>query len=322
MLLRRFKIPADQFSRPLALVSAILSALLTTFIAIYLDTNFYSDHSVTWSYLFSHPTITPLNNLAYNLQTSNLATHGLHPWYQHVLFNLPQLLGPAAILVFLRPHLSLRLYSAISGVFVLSIFQHQEARFLLPTIPLILSSVQLPKNHTQLRIWAGIWIAFNVFFGLLMGVYHQGGIVPTQVFLSKQPDATNAIWWKTYSPPIWLLNGKNEVLKTHDIMGMQAPLMLKEVNALATCHKPSSNETAYLDEKEGTYLIAPLSATFLDIYVSESEAGLYFQEVWRYRQHLNLDDLDFGDDGVWPTLKRVIGRRGLAAWRVTKDCKR
>lgn len=98
--------------------------------------------------------------------------------------------------------------------------------------------------------------------------------------------------------------------------------MLKEVNALATCHKPSSNETAYLDEKEGTYLIAPLSATFLDIYVSESEAGLYFQEVWRYRQHLNLDDLDFGDDGVWPTLKRVIGRRGLAAWRVTKDCKR
>jgi GPI mannosyltransferase 4 len=314
-----YKAVADNL-RPFALLAAILSALFTTFIAVYLDTKFYTDHSVTWSYLFSHPTITPLNNLTYNLNSSNLATHGLHPWYQHTLVNLPQLLGPAAFLLFLRPHLSLRLYSAISGVFVLSIFQHQEARFLLPTIPLILSSVQLPKNQTHLRIWAGLWILFNLFFGLLMGVYHQGGIVPTQVFLSKQPDATHAIWWKTYSPPIWLLNGKNEVIKTHDIMGMKGSSMLRELSALATCRIPITNATAYLDENEGTYLIAPLSAPFLDKYVTAEETGLRFQEVWRYKQHLNLDDLDFSDDGFWATIKRVIGRRGLIAWRVTKDC--
>ncbi|KAE8450199.1 alpha 1,2 mannosyltransferase [Mollisiaceae sp. DMI_Dod_QoI] len=308
------------FKKPFALIAAIISASLTTFIAIYLDTQFYTEHSVTWAYLFSHPTITPLNNLTYNLSTSNLATHGLHPWYQHVLFNLPQLIGPAALLLFLRPHPSLRLYSAISGVFVLSIFQHQEARFLLPTVPLILSSVQLPKNQAHTRIWTGAWIIFNVIFGSLMGVYHQGGIVPTQVFLSKQPDATQAIWWKTYSPPVWLLNGKNEVLTTHDIMGMKGPLMIREIAALATCHKSSENATAYLEEKEGTYLIAPLSATFLHNYTSNLETGLRFQEVWRYKQHLNLDDLDFGDDGFWNTIKRVIGRRGLGAWRVTKDC--
>jgi phosphatidylinositol glycan class Z len=308
------------WSRPFALIAAILSAAVTTFIAIYLDTKFYTEHSVTWSYLFHHPTITPLNNLKYNLSPSNLATHGLHPWYQHILFNLPQLLGPAALLLFLQPHLSLRLYSAISGVFVLSIFQHQEARFLLPTMPLILSSVQLPKNQTHLRIWTGIWILFNVFFGLLMGVYHQGGIVPAQVFLSKQPDATQAVWWKTYSPPIWLLNGKNEVLQTHDIMGMKGPLMVRELHILATCHKRSENATAYLEESQGTYLIAPLSATFLDDYIGGKEKGLYFQEVWKHKQHLNLDDLDFGDDGFWNTIKRVIGRRGLGAWRVTRNC--
>ncbi|KAH7321636.1 GPI mannosyltransferase 4 [Rhexocercosporidium sp. MPI-PUGE-AT-0058] len=308
--------------KPLALLAAICSALLTTFIAIYVDTQFYSEHSVTWSYLFSHPTITPLNNYKYNLQTSNLAAHGLHPWYQHILFNLPQLLGPAAPLLVLGMHPSLRLYSAIAGIVVLSFFQHQEARFLLPTIPLILSSIQLPKNKTHLRLWAGTWILFNAFFGILMGVYHQGGIVPTQVFLSKQPDATQAIWWKTYSPPVWLLNGKNEVLTTHDIMGMEGPLMLRELGALATCHKPSENATAYLEEKEGTYLITPLSATFLDPYTSNQESSLHFQEVWQYRQHLNLDDLDFGDDGFWNTLNRVIGRRGLGAWRVTKNCAR
>ncbi len=144
--------------------------------------------------------------------------------------------------------------------------------------------------------------------------------MPTQVFLSKQPDATQAIWWKTYSPPIWLLNGKNEVLTTHDIMGMKGPLMIREVAALATCHITSQNATAYLDEKEGTYLIAPLSATFLDNYTYNEGPGLRFQPAWTYKQHLNLDDLDFGDDEIWPTLTRAIGRRGLGAWRVTKDC--
>lgn len=153
-----------------------------------------------------------------------------------------------------------------------------------------------------------------------MGVYHQGGIVPAQVFLSKQPDATHAIWWKTYSPPIWLLNGKNEVLRTHDIMGMKGPSMLRELSALATCYNPSTNGTAYMAEKEGTYLIAPFSATFLDNYVEGEDPGFRFQEVWRYKQHLNLDDLDFGEDGFWTTIKRVIGRRGIVAWRVTKDC--
>jgi phosphatidylinositol glycan class Z len=306
-------------SRPASLLIITLSAMFFIFVAISLDTEFYTPGRVTWSYLFSHPIITPLNNLAYNLQKSNLAQHGLHPWYQHILANLPQLLGPAFLLLFLQPHLSLRLYSAISGIFVLSIFQHQEARFLLPTIPLILSSVQLPRNQTYLRIWAGAWIAFNLFFGTLMGTYHQGGIIPTQVFLSQVPDATHAIWWKTYSPPIWLLNGKNEVLKTHDIMGMEGDLMILELERLATCHVHPVEEL--VEQDTGTYLVAPTSSTFLDRYSENNTAGgLRFAEKWRYRQHLNLDDLDFGDDGVWATLRRVIGRRGLTVWRVTKDC--
>jgi GPI mannosyltransferase 4 len=298
----------------------VVCALVTVFLAISIDTEFYTQVPVTWSHLLSHPVITPLNNLRYNLSTGNLAAHGLHPWYQHVLANLPLLLGPGFLLLFLRPHLSLRLYSAISGIFVLSIFQHQEARFLLPTIPLILSSVKLPRNQLRLRIWAGLWITFNLVFGVLMGTYHQGGIIPTQVFLSHQADATHAIWWKTYSPPIGRLNGKNEVLKSYDIMGMKGDLMIRELERLATCHGKSGN-------KNGTYLIAPMSATFLDNYIlrhrrsDPPEApGLRFDQVWQYRRHLNLDDLDFGDDGVWLTLRRVIGRRGLAAWRVTKDC--
>lgn len=167
-------------------------------------------------------------------------------------------------------------------------------------------------------------MGFNVILGLLMGTYHQAGIVPAQVFMSKQPDATQAIWWKTYMPPIWLLNGKNAVLKTKDVAGMEGPILLEELERIATCDTPADRRNLeYLKEPNGTYLIAPLSTTWLDPYLNNKGLdGLRFREVWRHRRHLNLDDLDWGEDGFWPTIKRVVGRRGLAAWRVTKSCGR
>lgn len=300
----------------------ITSGLVTTGIAISLDTAFYLPHNSSWSDRMRHPIITPLNNLLYNMQPSNLAQHGLHPWYQHLLANLPQLLGPAVVLLFVKPHLSLRLYSALSGIVVLSAFHHQEARFLLPTVPLILSSVRLPRRVHTLRIWIGTWILFNAFFGTLMGLYHQGGIVPAQVFMSTQPDATTAVWWKTYMPPIWLLDGKNEVLETRDLMGAKGELVLEELKKLATCDTPADRRNQeYLKEKNGTYLIAPLAASWLDPYLkNKGLEGLRFREVWQYRKHVSLDHLDFAEDGVWNTLARVIGRRGLVIWRVTQSC--
>ncbi|KAK9783544.1 putative Mannosyltransferase [Seiridium cardinale] len=295
------------WKKPLSLVVLAASVSATLIIAISLDTSFYTPRSINWFDLLRHPVVTPWNNLRYNMSPANLAQHGLHPWYQHLLVNTPTLLGPAAGLLLFKPHLSLRLYSAVSGVFVLSMFQHQEARFLLPTVPLILSSLQLPKNPSILKIWVGAWIVFNVILSLLMGLYHQGGIVPGQVFLSKQPDATQAIWWKTYMPPIWLLNGKNEVLRTQDVMDMEGTKLLEELERLATCDTPADRRNnEYLKERNGTYLIAPLSATWLDPYLpNKGLDGLRFREVWRHRQHLNLDDLDWAEDGFWPTVKRA-----------------
>lgn len=308
--------------RPASFAALVLAALTTSIIAIALDTAFYLPEPVTWAGLINNPVITPLNNFVYNSATENLAQHGIHPWYQHLVANLPLLLGPAAALLVFKPDLSLRLYSAISGLLVLSAFQHQEARFLLPTVPLLLSSIHLPRNKVVLRIWLAVWIIFNIFLGLLMGIYHQGGVVPGQVFLSQQPDATQAIWWKTYTPPVWLLNGKNEVLTTRDVMGMKGDLLLEQLSQLATCDTPADRRSQeYLKEKNGTYLMAPASATWLDPYLpNKGLEGLRFREVWRYRRHLNLDDMDFEDDGVWSTLSRVVGRRGLVAWRVTKSC--
>ncbi|KAK0674200.1 hypothetical protein QBC41DRAFT_239615 [Cercophora samala] len=297
------------FKNPISFLAIIAAGLFTTGLAIALDTAFYTPHSITWSDLIFRPVLTPLNNLIYNLDPDNLAKHGLHPWYQHILANLPQLLGPGVLLLFTRPQLSLRLSSAISGIVVLSISKHQEARFLLPTVPLILSSVRLPKSEKLARAWTVAWVIFNLLFGVLMGTYHQGGVIPAQVFLSKQPDATQAVWWKTYSPPIWLLNGKNEVLTTKDVMGLAGDKLLAQLTELATCDLPAdrrSNE--YLKEKNGTYLVAPLSATWLDGYLdNKGHGGLRFREVWRYKKHLNMDDLDFGEDGFGMYIMFPIG---------------
>lgn len=313
--------------RPFSLVSLLLSGLVTTALAIAIDTEFYNSNVTTWGSLIASPyTITPLNNLRYNLSSTNLAQHGLHPWYQHMV-NLILLLGPAILLIPHRVNLSLSspLLSAIPGIAALSASPHQEARFLLPTVPLILASLGLPKNRLHLKLWALTWLCFNVAMGFLMGSYHQAGIVPTQLHMAGIKDATNAIWWKTYSPPIWLLNGKNEVLTTHDVMGMPASELRAKLTTLATCHP--SNKQPLEDRVEGTYLIAPLSTPNLDSFLAGSDANgtlypteLYMEEVWRYRMHLNLDDLDFADDGIWSTLKRVVGRRGIATWRVTKQC--
>lgn len=148
-----------------------------------------------------------------------------------------------------------------------------------------------------------------------MGVYHQGGVIPTQNHLVGRENLTEVLWWKTYSPPTWLLDGKNEHVRTSVLMGMPAERMILELSRTTPCSGSSLNNSG------GTYLVAPRSTTFLDRYDSGSTQGpIQLERVWEYRKHLNLDDMDFAEDGIWPTLKRVIGRRGLVTWRVTRHC--
>lgn len=308
--------------RPLSFIFLATSALFAAFIAVCVDTASYTPGEFTFTSVFTNPVITPLNNFLYNSDSANLAHHGIHPLYQHFLVNLPQLLGPAFPLLFFlrRSHINPLLISALSGVAFLSIFPHQEARFLLPAVPLILSSIRLPYSPTLRKTWIASWILFNLALGLLMGVYHQGGIVPVQTHIAASSEyVTHAYWWKTYSPPTWLLNGKNSELTTVDLMGMPFAQMLGEVSsALPTCR---TRKPPRVEGRGAVYLVAPRSAYALKPFQDPKNPGdIELEEVWSYRQHLNLDDMDFGDDGVWPTLSRVVGDRGLVVWRVTRNC--
>ncbi|KAJ1975135.1 alpha 1,2 mannosyltransferase [Dimargaris xerosporica] len=79
-----------------------------TFMAFVLPLAIYYQGQL-WSNAASLPNIyrkinvplTPWNNLVYNLQTSNLSLHGLHPRYLHIAVNLPLLFGPL-VLVFYK----------------------------------------------------------------------------------------------------------------------------------------------------------------------------------------------------------------------------
>lgn len=286
--------------------------VLFTGAAISIDTAFYKPEINTLRGVFRDPVITPLNNFIYNYAPENLAKHGVHPFYHHFVANLPLLLGPAYPLVLLSYRRSVRLYSAICGLVVLSLFPHQEARFLIPAVPLILSSIRLPAKIA--KQWIATWAIFNVFFGILMGTYHQGGVVPTQIHLaSNSSDINHVLWWKTYSPPIWLLNGRDEDVRTTDLMGMDPEEVRTRLLETVVC--------SWKRPTPGIALVAPASAIYLDRFSKGNHSeSLILQERWRTTHHLNLDDLDFGDDGVWNTLSRVVGRRGLVVWDVTRKC--
>lgn len=116
-------------------------------------------------------------------------------------------------------------------------------------------------------------------------------------------------WWRTYSPPVWLLDG-NRLIVT-DLMGMELEDMINRLKSGIGdgCHRP------------GVGLVAPRSSTDLDAWTEGAGDGaLVFDELWTHRRHVGLDDLDWAGDGVWQTLSRVVGRRGLTVWRVGWRC--
>ncbi|RMJ21475.1 hypothetical protein PHISP_07651 [Aspergillus sp. HF37] len=226
-----------------------------------------------------------------------------------------------------------RAVSAISATALLSVFPHQEPRFLLPCVPLLLSCFRLNKS----RLLLATWVIFNAAMGFLMGVYHQGGVVPTQLaipsivssttpssFGTHQVSAT-VFWWKTYSPPRWLLGDNTNIINdnrstpltldidTRDLMGISGSEMIQNLNQTVPPCQPTDTDT-----DTSVFIVAPRSATFLDQYTETASSDLRLRELWSFPKHLNLDDLDFGSDGVVATLRRVVGRRGLSVWAVRR----
>ena len=117
----------------------------------------------------------PVRNLAYNLDVDNLATHGLHPRLTHVAVNCQLLFGPVFAAVaasILRARVSKMLAASIFvPLCVLSIFPHQEPRFLAPLLLPFLSLlagciVDQTLSKKRGRAGASRWLRALSFLGL------------------------------------------------------------------------------------------------------------------------------------------------------------
>eukprot|EP00818_Percolomonas_sp_WS_P005506 CAMPEP_0117442356 /NCGR_PEP_ID=MMETSP0759-20121206/4107_1 /TAXON_ID=63605 /ORGANISM="Percolomonas cosmopolitus, Strain WS" /LENGTH=416 /DNA_ID=CAMNT_0005234237 /DNA_START=485 /DNA_END=1735 /DNA_ORIENTATION=- len=168
--------------------------------------------------------ITPINNLLYNMDKSNLALHTLHPRYLHALVNFPLLFGPLGVYLyvkeakslvqlvclFLKPRGSLRRRFHIlshsrplldfvmiallaSYLFCFSMAPHQEMRFLLPlAVPvcfLLTRHLRKIEGGVFKKLLLGFSAVHMVVFIVIFGYLHQGGVVPSLRQFAKESRA-------------------------------------------------------------------------------------------------------------------------------------
>jgi hypothetical protein len=120
------------------------------------------------------------------------------------------------------------------------------------------------QRTKHLRIWAGIWSYLIYFSPFSHGCVssRRGHSWPS--ILSKYDASRMLCGGRLINPPIWLLDGKHRRTWRLVILWGGSNLMLHEPTSGDLSYS-SSNATTYLEEEHGTYLIAPLSATyFLD----------------------------------------------------------
>lgn len=183
--------------------------------------------------------VTPLNFLRYNSDTSNLVSHGLHPWWLHVAVNVPLLFNVLGILAmftltvniyrFVRgqynklPRIQsitgLMLFSLVIPIAILSLVPHQEARFI---IPVLVPLIYLYGNHLHVNETDGLktrrlkttlritWYVLNALLTLFYGFIHQGGVYPFANSLYHEIKNnygvhTHVITTHSYSIPTFLL---------------------------------------------------------------------------------------------------------------------
>lgn len=222
----------------------ILSGLPSLIIIIVIDSLYYGYLSLAQVYIMDisieNFLVTPVNFIRYNINPENTASHGEHPKWLHLLINIPLLfniLGVIAVFTFgsmfykfcknefqnlpqTQSFVSLMTSAVFVPVLLLSLFNHQEPRFLIPvTLPLIM--LHAPKLITGISVtsfmkesnWIflknlsssikfnvsgkfilKVWYFMNIIFTLFFGFVHQAGVSPLADHFSKyhqkQPEST------------------------------------------------------------------------------------------------------------------------------------
>ncbi|KAI5951499.1 SMP3 [Candida jiufengensis] len=253
-----------------SIIPLTLGFILPTIAFVLLDTYLYNSSSYV---------IAPLNNLLYNSSYANLSIHGIHPFYTHVLVNLPQLIGPGLVFMLSKVYIKTTPFLTIlSGLIFLSIFPHQELRFLIPLLPLCCCCFDLTQKFV--KPWmVHLWYIFNIGMSLLMGVFHQGGVVPALEYIRENDLQGVHIWKNTYSPPSWILGSQS----IETITLKQKINNSKNFTMIDAMGSSIENITNQIVGDRPVYLITPLASY---------NYGEKFKPIWNYTYHIDLDHLD------------------------------
>uniref|UniRef100_F7BM57 Mannosyltransferase n=1 Tax=Ornithorhynchus anatinus TaxID=9258 RepID=F7BM57_ORNAN len=210
------------------------------------------------------PVLTPYRFLSYNLDPQNLARHGTHPRVTHLLVNGVVLFGTLHVTAVAagcralragcpvrarpgaprppprQPHAALLLFYFVP-LALLSLFSHQEPRFLIPLlVPLVLLSSPRgrPVQHKAAVV------LFNALGAFFFGCLHQGGLVPCLAHLERlvhappppgrPPDRFTLLFAHTYMPPRHLLNlgGQEAPVEVVDLGGVEAGVLCETLERL------------------------------------------------------------------------------------------
>ncbi|XP_065672354.1 GPI mannosyltransferase 4 isoform X3 [Hydra vulgaris] len=228
--------------------------LLGTCFNIFIDTAYFSRINMnSW-------VLTPLNFIKYNTNVTLLQKHGLHPRMLHFGVNMVLLYGPLYLYLILllikkinsketrlstsKEFLCFVLCSTLVPVFIMSIVQHQEPRFILSVlIPLIISVVVLSMKRLNVFFFS-TWIMFNILGTFWYGFAHQGGIVPalSQIHIDQKSTSlhyNHFIFWKTYMIPKHLLALSKHDKNTHiyDLAGADIDVFLNKLRSFQELSK-------------------------------------------------------------------------------------
>lgn len=213
----------------------IASGIPVFCVIVLIDSLYYGYLTMAQIYIFDitiyNFLVTPVNFIRYNINPENTGAHGEHPKWLHMLVNIPLLfniIGVIALFSFgtmfykfckkefqnlpqSQSFVSLMTSAVFIPVLLLSLFNHQEARFLIPiTVPIImlhspklitginvtsflkesqLTVVRYISNYVNITISGKLimklWYASNIIFTLFFGFVHQGGAVKMANHFSK-----------------------------------------------------------------------------------------------------------------------------------------
>ncbi|XP_060690075.1 GPI mannosyltransferase 4-like [Hemiscyllium ocellatum] len=272
-----------------------------------------------------HLVLTPVNLILYNLDQKSLIAHGSHPWFTHLTVNSFLLFGGlhlAAVTTGVKTMVSkfackasghtshkgnlenklpakLSMTTQITEylllvyfipIVVLSMFSHQEPRYI---SPLIVPLVILSASKYKMWSWKVVIVVFNLLGSVFFGCLHQGGLIPCLSYLEKVlhsenplPSQTehNFIFYHTYMPPRYLLNIKSDekFVRIIDLGGSDVSFLNNTMNELLD---NSASKHFGKNEEINIYMIAP--GTVQD---DIKNCGFQWKTVASFFPHLTMED--------------------------------